>query len=352
MTAILRNRRLALLVVCCAALVGIAAGCGGDSSSSSDVPKGAIAVVDRQPVTQAQFDKAVEQYNRSARKAHQPPIECCSDAWKVAVQQKIVPYLVQRSEFEQQAKKLGAAVTPKDIDAAIKKIADQYFKGDMKKFRAAAKQQGSTLAEVRDSIYLNLLQQKVTEKLTAGVKVTDKEAKDSYEKNIKNYEKPTSRDLAHILVKTKAKADKLYAQLQNGADFAKLAKKNSTDSGSAVNGGKLGVQAASSLVKPFSDVAFKLKTGELSKPVQTQFGWHIIKALGPVIPASTTPFAQEKAAIVQELKQAKDADATSKWQTQMQIYYKDKVEYAKKDYAPPQTTAPAATSLAPTSPTG
>src|SRR6476619_1128011 len=195
MTAILRNRRLALVVVCCAALVGIAAGCGGDSSSSSDVPKDAVAVVGGQPVTKAQFDKAVEQYNRSAKKANQPPIQCCSDAWKVAVQQKIMPYLVQRSEFEQQAKKLGVAVTANEIDAEIKKIADQYFKGDMKKFRAAAKQQGSTLDDVKDSIRLNLLQQKVTEKLTSGVKITDKEAHDYYEKNIHNYEKPTSRDL-------------------------------------------------------------------------------------------------------------------------------------------------------------
>ena len=352
MTGILRNRRLALLVVCCAALVGIAAGCGGDSSSSSDVPKGAIASVDGQPVTQAQLDKAVEQYNRSAKKAGQPAIKCCSGEWTTALQTKIVPYLVQRSEFEQQAKKLGVVVTAKEIDGEITKIVKQYFNGSTKKFLEAAKKQGSTLADVKDSISLNLLQQKVTEKLTAGVKITDSEAHDYYEKNINNYKKPTSRDLAHILVKTKAKADKIYKELQNGGNFAVLAKKNSTDTGSAVNGGKLGVQAASALVKPFSDVAFKLKTGELSKPVQTQFGWHIIKALGPVIPASTTPFAQEKAAIVQQLKQAKDADATSKWQTQMVSYYKDKVDYAKKDYAPPQTTAPAATSLAPTSPTG
>jgi SurA-like N-terminal domain len=130
MSAILRNRRLAFLVVCCAALVGVAAGCGG--SSSSDVPKDAIAVVNGHPVSQAQFDQAISQYNRSAKKAGQQAIECCSDAWKVAVQTKIVPYLVQRAEFEQQAKKLGVVVTPKDIDAQIKTISDQYFHGSMK----------------------------------------------------------------------------------------------------------------------------------------------------------------------------------------------------------------------------
>ena len=80
------------------------------------------------------------------------------------------------------------------------------------------------LAEVKDSITLNLPAAKVSAKLTAGVKITDVEAKDYYDKHIQNYQKPTSRDLAHILVKTKAKAEN-SPELQNGADFAKLAKK-------------------------------------------------------------------------------------------------------------------------------
>ena len=122
--------------MCCAALVGVAAGCGGSCPRTS---KDAIAVVNGHPVSQAQFDQAISQYNRSAKKAGQQAIECCSDAWKVAVQTKIVPYLVQRAEFEQQAKKLGVVVTPKDIDAKIKTISDQYFHGSMKEFLAAAK---------------------------------------------------------------------------------------------------------------------------------------------------------------------------------------------------------------------
>jgi len=352
MTAILRNRRPVLLVACCAALVGVAAGCGGSSSEATDVPKGDIAVVAGQPVTKAQFDQALSQYNRSAQKAKQPVVKCCSkDYWTVA-QQKIVPYLVQRTEFEQQAKKLGVVVTAKEIDNEIKKVIDQYFNGSRKKFLEAIKKQGSTMAEVRDTIYLNVLQQDVTKKLTSGIKVTDKEAHDYYNKNKSAYEKQTSRDLAHILVKTKAKAQKLYQQLKSGANFATLAKKNSTDSGSAVNGGKLGVQAENALVKPFTTVAFKLKTGEISKPVHTQFGWHIIKALGPVIPASTSPFSKEKAAIVQNIKQAKDSEVTSAWQSKSEKFYATRVKYAK-DYAQPQsTTAGGATSLLPTSPAG
>src|SRR5262249_28321176 len=157
MTVILRNRRLALLVACCAALVGIAAGCGG-SSENSDVPKGAVAVVDHQVISQAEVDKAGEQYKRSAKKGGHQAIGCCNDAWKTTVQQKIVPYLVQKSEFEQQAKKLGAVVTAAEVDKQIDKIVDQYFNKDRKKFLAAAKKQGANLEDVRQSIRLNLLQ--------------------------------------------------------------------------------------------------------------------------------------------------------------------------------------------------
>jgi foldase protein PrsA len=351
MTAILRNRRTLLVVACCAALVGIAAGCGGSDSSSSGVPKGVVAVVAGRPITQAQLDKTVAQYNRSAVKAKQRAIKPGTDEYTSTVQQKIIPYLVQLAEFEQQAKKLGVTVTPKEVDKQLDSVVKQYFHGKKSDLIAAARKQGSTMAEVRDTIRLNVLQSKVTQKITAGIHVTDAEAKAYYEKNIANYKKATSRNLAHILVKTKAKADKLYQQLQNGANFATLAKKNSTDTTSAVNGGKLGVQPATSLVKPFSKVAFAIKTGTISKPVQSQFGWHIIKALGPVIPASTSPFSKEKAAIVQQLEQAKKSNATADFQTKVEKYYKTRVRYAK-DYAPQQTTTPAATGLAPATATG
>ena len=350
MTAILRTRRTLLLVACCAALVGVAAGCG-DSGSASGVPKDDIALVDGQPITKAQFDQTLAQYNNSAVRAKQKAVKCCSSDYKSVVQTRIVPFLVQRTEFEQQAKKLGVVVSKADIAAQEQKIVKQYFNGDRKKFLAAVKKQGSTLDDVRESISLNVLQQKVTAKLTKGVTITDKQAQDYYNKNKQQYVHPTSRDLAHILVKTKAKAQSIYNQLAAGASFATLAKKYSTDKGSGINGGKLGVQAANALVKPFSKVAFAIKTGTISKPVKSQFGWHVIKALGPVIPAYTSPFSKEKAGIVQQLKQAKDADATTAFQTKMAKFYAKRVKYQSK-YAPPVATAPQNTSVIPTTATG
>jgi len=350
MTEFLRTRRFVSLVVCCAALAAIVAGCGGGGASSG-VPKDDIALVDGQPITMAQFQKALGQYNRGAAAAGQKAVKCCGkDYWQV-VQLKLVPYLVQRAEFQQQAKKLGVVVTKADVDAQVKKIIDQYFNGDKKKFLAAVKKQGSTVNDVRESISLNVLQQKVTQKLTAGIKVSDKDALAYYTKNKQQYAHPTSRDLSHILVKKKAKAQSIYDQLAAGASFAALAKKYSIDKGSAVNGGKLGVQAENALVKPFAKVAFAIKTGTISKPVQSQFGWHIIKANGPVIAAYTSPFSKEKAGIEQQLKQAKDADATTAFQTKMGKFYATRVKY-QSQYAPPTTTAPTNTSVIPTTATG
>lgn len=81
---------------------------------------------------------------------------------------------------------------------------------------------------------------------------------------------------AHILVETKDLADQLYQQLQQGADFAQIAKDNSVDEGTAPNGGDLGWFPRGIMVKPFEDVAFSLQPGQISEPFETEFGWHIV----------------------------------------------------------------------------
>ncbi len=80
----------------------------------------------------------------------------------------------------------------------------------------------------------------------------------------------------HILVKTEEEAKAILAELKKGADFAELAKKTSQDS-SAAEGGDLGYFTQDQMVPEFAAVAFKLEKGQVSDPVKTQFGWHIIK---------------------------------------------------------------------------
>lgn len=83
---------------------------------------------------------------------------------------------------------------------------------------------------------------------------------------------------SHILVKTLDEANKLLEEIQNGADFAELATKHSLCP-SGRNGGDLGFFGKGMMVKPFEDAAFSMEVGEVSAPVETQFGWHLVKLL-------------------------------------------------------------------------
>jgi peptidyl-prolyl cis-trans isomerase C len=106
--------------------------------------------------------------------------------------------------------------------------------------------------------------------------VTEAQARAAYNEQIAKMAPEPEVRARHILVKSEAEAKELIKQLKGGADFFELAKKNSTGP-SADSGGDLGYFARGQMVKPFEDAAFALKPGELSGPVQTEFGWHVIK---------------------------------------------------------------------------
>ncbi|MBP0597188.1 SurA N-terminal domain-containing protein [Herbaspirillum sp. LeCh32-8] len=144
--------------------------------------------------------------------------------------------------------------------------------------------------------------------------VTDDDIKSYYEQNKKQYSTDEQRRASHILITVKkdapaadkaaakAKADGLVAQLRkNPGDFAKLAKANSQDPGSAENGGDLGFFGRGAMVKPFEDAAFSLKQGEISDPIESDFGYHVIEVTG-IKPAAVKPLDSVKDEIAGEIK--------------------------------------------------
>jgi parvulin-like peptidyl-prolyl isomerase len=137
-------------------------------------------------------------------------------------------------------------------------------------------------------------------------------------------------------VKTKADADRIRTELVNGGDFAALAKANSIDPGSKDAGGKLTVSKRQT-VAPFDKAAFSLDTNELSQPIKTQFGYHLIQPLGAVKPGSVTPFAQVKDQIKTQLESETKNTAVNKWVADVEKEYKDKVQYAA-GFEPPDTS--------------
>jgi peptidyl-prolyl cis-trans isomerase C len=111
-----------------------------------------------------------------------------------------------------------------------------------------------------------------------GERATDAKFKEAYEAFVKDYKGEEEVRASHILVKTEQEAKDIIAQLEKGADFAKLAKEKSIDPTKDRNSGDLGFFTKEQMVKEFAEAAFALKKGETAKaPVKTQFGWHVIR---------------------------------------------------------------------------
>lgn len=106
--------------------------------------------------------------------------------------------------------------------------------------------------------------------------VTEEALQAAYDARFKDAKPQTEYNAAHILVATQEEADKLKAELAAGADFAELAKANSTDTGSGANGGDLGWFGLGTMVKPFEDAVVAAKVGEVIGPVKSEFGYHLI----------------------------------------------------------------------------
>lgn len=105
--------------------------------------------------------------------------------------------------------------------------------------------------------------------------VTEDEAKKIFDEKIAGLKPEEEIHARHILVATEAEAKEVEERLKKGEDFATVAKEKSKDP--SAEGGDLGYFRRGQMLKPFENAAFALKEGEISKPVQTQFGWHIIK---------------------------------------------------------------------------
>ncbi|HVS86360.1 MAG TPA: peptidyl-prolyl cis-trans isomerase [Gaiellaceae bacterium] len=321
----------------------LVAGCGGGGGARS-VPTDAVAVVGSDTITKAQFNDLMDSAKATykARKTAFPKVG--TTAYK-SLSDQAVTYLVQEDELQQKAKELGVSVTQKDVDARIEQIKKQYFSGSEKKYQAQLKAQGLTEAQLRQDLFAQILSEKLFDKVTKDVKVTDAAVAAYYKKNKSQYVTPETREVAHILVNSKAQADSIYSQLQGGADFATLAKKYSKDPGSASKGGELCIAhgqstsdgKCSTTVTPFDKAAFALKTGDISQPVHSTYGWHIIKALADTKPSHTTPFKSVKETIRQSLLSTKKTQVMTTWVDDLKKSFAKKIAY-QSGYAPATTS--------------
>ena len=333
-----KYRFLSLLAVAVAGAV-LAAGCG---SSTKTVGANDVAVVGSCTITKEQFDHLFNQARASYRAQKRDLKPGTTDY--AAVRKTAMQILTQRCQFEQKAKDLGLTITDADVTKELQKIKAQYFgkSGQCdasceQKYQTQLKRQGLTDRQVREDIRASTVQNKIYNKVTTDVAVTDNELAAYYKKNKQNYVQPASREIRHILVKKKALADQLYQQIKNGASFATLAKRYSTDTSSKSAGGK--TTFAKGGQEPALDKAvFSLPTHGLSKPIKTTYGWHLIQALTAATKEKITPLTQVRPAIQQQLIQSKRQTAMKKWVDQVAKDFASKTTY-QVGYSPPATTS-------------
>lgn len=182
-----------------------------------------------------------------------------------------------------QANRAEQLVTAEEIKKEFEGVRSQ-FPGEPE-FLAALSQNGLSPEGLQQQIEAKLTLDRLTVK---GVTATDEEVAKYFEEHQAELGQPEQVKASHILVATEDEAKQIVSQLQGGADFAALAAEKSQDPGTKDQGGDLGFFGRGELVPEFENVAFTLAAGQVSAPVQTQFGWHLIKVAEhrPATPAT------------------------------------------------------------------
>ncbi|MBF0706897.1 peptidylprolyl isomerase [Alkalihalobacillus hwajinpoensis] len=187
-------------------------------------------------------------------------------------------------------------VSDKEVDAELDKIKEN-FETDEQLEQALQSNGYKDIEQFKVDVRKQLLAQKAA---TEGVEVSDEKLKEFYDENKNLF---TELEASHILVDDEDTAKEVQKKLEDGGDFAELAKEYSKD-GSAENGGDLGVFKKGDMVAEFEEAAFALKEGEVSDIVQSQFGYHIIKLKKKTV----MPFEDAKEQVEEQymLQNAKD----------------------------------------------
>ncbi len=249
------------------------------AACSSGGGGGDVASVNGQKISKTDFDNRME----------------AGPAGKQTLQQ-----MVQGILIDQYAKDNNITVTD---DEVAKKEADIKAKYPPGQFEQILKQQGLT----EDDVHRILRQQIIIEKAVGkNITISDAQVKDFFNKNHATLDKPEQVRARHILVPDPKTAATVEAKLKAGGDFAALAKQYSTDPSTKDKGGELGFFGKGQMVPAFQDAAFSLPVGQISQPVKSPFGYHIIQ-VEEKKPAIKATLASSSASIRDQLKQQQEA---------------------------------------------
>lgn len=315
---------IATVAICTMAVSAI--GCNMIEKTPEAIKNTVLAQIGSEKITKGDMDEEMKQLNEQLKQMYGDDFENNAQI-KEQLKQQRLQYLnamvnekIMLQEAEKQNIKQSDEETNKEVDDLINQYKTQY--SDENQFNELLTKNGFTEESFREYQIEQSKIRYVYQQITSEVEVTDEDVQTYYDENKETqFAKGAGANIAHILVDDEATANDIKAQLDGGADFAELAKQYSKDTGTASNGGSLGFTTYDSTqyVKEFMDGLKNLKEGEVSAPIKSQFGYHIIKATD-LKQADVTPFEEVKDQIKSQLEQEKQSKA-----------FNDKIEEWKKD---------------------
>jgi foldase protein PrsA len=278
MTFIKENKKLVLIIAVLILAMGV--------FLSFALPKDkAVAKVDGAAISQDElYDVMVEQYGAAT------------------VEQLIADKIV-----DSEAKKEKVTITDEELNEEVDKLKESYGGEDV--FNQMLESNNTTVDVLKEDLKNYLTIRKLLE---PQIEITDEELQTYFEENKDSFGEAEQVKASHILVADEATANEIKQKLADGADFAELAKEYSTDEGTKENGGELGFFAKGTMVTEFDDVAFTLPVNEISDPVKTDYGYHIIK-VEEKKEAKEANFDDSKAEIKETLIEQKLETEYSTW---------------------------------------
>lgn len=235
-----------------------------------------------------------------------------------ATKTQILDQLVRERLILAEAEPAGIMVDPARVEGELMKfygaLERQYSSRD--ELESTVRELGLTNDIITSFLQEFLLMQAVIEQQRTAVQVTDDEVRAFYEENketLYTFQTDVVR-ASHVLLPADQaeRAKEVAAKARGGRDFALLANEYSTDPGSARQGGDLGYFTQDRMVPEFASVAFALKPGEISDPVQSQFGWHIIRVVDHKGPGTLT-FEEASSDITNRLLVQKQDEVVEEW---------------------------------------
>jgi peptidyl-prolyl cis-trans isomerase C len=320
-----------LVFLLAGAFLVVVAGCSpADPVANVEPDSKKVAVFEGGEVTLGELQEFAQQSGAGELSPQSPQYE--------TVVAQLMPQLVDIEIAKAYAEEQGITVTEAEVNKEIESLKDQVAQQaqaqgqDVNReeaFDQALQQVNLTEQQLRQQVREQLPIQKVQKRVAGGVGPSQGEVEQFSQQNkVAQFTTPATRCTRHILFNKdqKEKAEEVKKQLQEGGDFAALAKQYSQDPGSAERGGDLGCIGKGETVPNFEEAAFNAKQGEIVGPVETEFGYHLLEVTD-IREESTQPLSEVEAQIRDQLT----ADAQAK---KFEVWLQKQKEQRNVKYLP------------------